>query len=251
MSDFDAFARFYHADYGSFTDDLPFYRALLRRAGGRAIELMCGTGRLLVPLAREGFILTGLDISPALLDVARANIATAGVTESVTLAEGDTRMSLPGGPYQAAFVAINSFMHLETVNDQIATLGRIHAALAPGGLLVLDLFNPDPRELLRHQNELILDKTFDLPDGTPVQKFVVQSSDLAMQLTQVTFLYDELAVSGVRRTVLRFGMRWLYRYELEHLLARCGFALEAVYGSYDLDDFDQSNPLMLAVAVKQ
>lgn len=250
MNQFDAFGRFYHADYGGFNDDVPFYRALLRRAAGPAIELMCGTGRLLVPLVRDGFRLTGVDISPVLLAQARASLERAGIAERVTLAEGDLRQPLPGGPYAAAFIAINSFMHLETVDDQIAALRNIHAVLAPGGLLALDVFNPDPRELLRQHDQLVFDKVFELADGTKVQKFVIQSPDLASQINRVTFFYDELGEAGVHRSVLDFGMRWLYRFELEHLLARCGFALEAVYGSYELDDFAQDSPLMLAVAVR-
>jgi len=54
----------------------------------------------------------------------------------------------------------------------------------------------------------------------------------------------------VRRSALPFTMRWVYRYELEHLLARAGFALEAVYGSYDLDEYDSASDLLLAVARK-
>lgn len=250
MNEFDAFARFYHADYGGFLDDVPFYRALLRRAAGPAIELMCGSGRLLVPLAREGFALAGVDISPALLTQAQRSLDTAGVSKRAPLHVGDICQPLPGGPYAAAFVAINSFMHLVTSEAQVAALNQIHAVLKPGGLLALDLFNPDPRELLRHNNEIVLDKTFTLADGTPVQKFVAQSVDMAAQASHVTFIYDELADGLVRRTTLPFTMRWLYRYELEHLLARCGFALEAVYGSYTLDDYAQDSALMLAVAVK-
>ena len=250
MSEFDAFARFYHVDYGSFLDDLPFYRALLRRANGRAIELMCGSGRLLVPLAGEGFTLSGIDISSALLTQAQRSLDAAGLGKQTHLHLGDVCQPLPGGPYAAAFVAINSFMHLADIEAQMAALGQIHAALEPGGLLALDLFNPDPRELLRHNNEIVLDKTFTLADGTPVQKFVAQSVDMAAQISHVTFIYDELTDGLVRRTTLPFAMRWLYRYELEHVLARCGFALEAVYGSYTFDDYDQNSALMLVVAVK-
>ncbi|KPV49296.1 methyltransferase type 12, partial [Kouleothrix aurantiaca] len=61
----------------------------------------------------------------------------------------------------------------------------------------------------------------------------------------------ELDADGrVRRSVLPFPMRWLYRFGLEHLLARAGFALEAVYGSYELDEYDSTSDLLLAVARK-
>ncbi|GAB4208778.1 MAG: class I SAM-dependent methyltransferase [Roseiflexaceae bacterium] len=251
MSDFDAFARFYDADYGRFDEDVPFYRELARRSGGPVIELMCGTGRLLAPLARAGHRLTGVDIAPALLARARDRLAREGLLAQVELVAGDVRDPLPGGPYALAIIGLNSLMHLEQTDDQLLALRSVAAALRPGGLLALDLFNPDPRELLRHNNELVLDKTFALDDGVTVQKFVTQSVDLARQMIEVTFCYDLLERDGLlRRSLLPFRMRWLYRYELEHLLARVGFALEAVYGSYDLDEYDSASPLLLAVARK-
>jgi len=90
-----------------------------------------------------------------------------------------------------------------------------------------------------------------LGSGTLVQKFVAQQANLAEQTSYVTFIYDEIGPTGtVRRSALPFTMRWLYRYELEHLLARAGFVLEAVYGSYDLDEYDSASDLLLAVARK-
>jgi hypothetical protein len=80
---------------------------------------------------------------------------------------------------------------------------------------------------------------------------VAQQADLATQTSRVTFIYDELLAEGqVRRRALPFTMRWLYRYELEHLLARAGFALEALYGSYELEDYSGASERMLAVARK-
>jgi SAM-dependent methyltransferase len=251
MSEFDAFARYYDADYGAFLDDVPFFRELARRAGGRVIELMCGSGRLLVPLAQAGIQVTGVDISAGLLEKARARIAASHLSKRVVLHQSDIRHDIPPGPFGLAIVALNSFMHLESTDDQLAALANIHGALEPGGILALDLFNPDPRELLRHNGECVLDKTFRLDGGILVQKFVVQSVDMAGQINNVTFIYDELDADGiVRRRAIPFAMRWLYRYEAEHLLVRAGFELHAVYGSYDLDEYASDSPLMLIVARK-
>jgi SAM-dependent methyltransferase len=251
VSQFDAFARFYDADYGAIDDDLPFYRELARRSGGPILEVMCGTGRLLAPLALAGFRVSGVDVSGALLALARARLEAAGALDRAELIEADIRERAPGGPFALAIVAINSFMHLPTAADQLAALGHIRAALRPGGLLALDLFNPDPRALAEQTGALVLDKQFALDDGTAVMKFVAQQADLAAQTSHVTFVYDEIDAAGhVRRSTLPFTMRWLYRYELEHLLARAGFAVEAIYGSYDLDEYAGGSELMLTVARK-
>jgi SAM-dependent methyltransferase len=251
MSQFDAFARYYDADFGTIEDDIPFYRELARRCGGPILEPMCGSGRLLLPLARAGYRIAGVDISPALLALAHRRLADAGLLGQVALIEADIRQTAPAGPFGLAIVALNSFMHLSTAADQLAALGQLNAALRPDGLLALDLFNPDLRALAGYNGELVFDKALTLDDGTRAHKFVAQHADTASQTIYVQFIYDELDAEGrVRRGVLPFTMRWLYRYELEHLLSRAGFALEAVYGSYDLDDYGAGSDVMLAVARK-
>jgi len=251
MSQFDAFARYYDADYGAVDDDLPFYRQLAQRTGGPVLEVMCGSGRLLLPLARAGLRLAGVDVSGSMLSLARERLAAASLSERVELVEADIRSRAPRGPFGLAIVALNSFMHLADIADQLAALEHIYAALRPGGLLAIDLFNPDLRALAEQRGALALDKSFALPDGTRVQKFVAQHTDVATQTSQVTFIYDEIDAEGlVRRATLPFTMRWLYRFELEHLLARAGFALEAVYGSYELDEYSAESELLLAVARK-
>ncbi len=248
---FDAFARYYDADYGTFTDDIFFYQELARRTGGPILELMCGSGRLLLPLLEAGHAVVGVDVSATLLDLAHQKIYQTDRSAQATLAVTDVRNTLPKGPFAFAIVALNSFMHLDSTTDQLQVLRNIHDVLQPGGILVLDLFNPDPRELLRQSDNLVLDKTFTLPDNVSVQKWVAQSIDFATQISQVTFIYDEISPAGdVRRTTLPFTMRWLYHYELEHLLARTGFVLEGVYGSYDLEEYATESELMLTIARK-
>jgi SAM-dependent methyltransferase len=251
MSQFDAFARYYDADYGAIDEDLLFYRELAQRTDGPVLEVMCGSGRLLLPLARAGLRLTGVDVSSTMIGLARERLAAAGLSERVRLLQADIRQRAPHGPFGLAIVAINSFMHLANTDEQLAALEHIHAALRPGGLLAIDLFNPEPRTLSEQHGALVLDKSFTLADGTRVQKFVAQHVDMAAQTSHVTFIYDELDAEGqIRRSALPFTMRWLYRYELEHLLVRAGFALDGVYGSYDLDDYSTESELLLVVARK-
>jgi hypothetical protein len=103
--------------------------------------------------------------------------------------------------------------------------------------------------LAEYDNEVVFDKMFALEDGTRVQKFVAQQIDAAAQINHVTFIYDALTREGlVRRHSVPFRMRWVYRYELEHVLARAGFELENLYGSYELDPYRSDSEILLAVA---
>lgn len=246
---YDPFARYYDADFRDYHEDLPLYRELARRTGGPLLELMCGTGRVLLPLAAEGHTLTGVDISPAMLHIAAARLQASDVSAQVTLIEGDVRsLSLPEQHFALAFVAVNSFMHLEAVRDQLACLSNVRRALTRRGLLVLDLFSPDLHELLREDNRLVLDREYEL-DGNHVQKFIAIDSDVASQLSRITYIYDETDPSGrLARRTMHFNLRWLYRFELEHLLARAGFSLRNLYGSYDLDEYVSGSPRLIAVA---
>lgn len=242
-------ARFYDLDHAGFGDDVPFYRELARRTGGPILEAMCGSGRLLEPLARDGHQLMGVDSSASMLDLAQARLDAAGLREQVRLAEADIQRTPPGGPYALAIVALNSLMHLTTTAAQLAGLAALHRALAPGGLLAIDLFNPESRALAEYDGALTLDRSFALPDGAQVQKLVAQKTNTARQLLYVTFNYDEIAADGaLRRTVQTMTLRWIYRYELEHLLARAGFAIDAIYGSYELDPYEAGSEQLLAVA---
>ena len=249
MHTYDPFAHYYDADFRDHNEDLSFYLALARRTGGPLLELMCGTGRVLLPLAEAGYPITGVDSSPAMLTLTRQRLTEAALTDRATLLEGDVRdVPLPADSFALAFVAINSFMHLETVRDQLACLNNARRALTKRGLLVLDLFNPDPNEMLREDNRLVLDREYWL-DGRFVQKYVAIDSDIAAQLSRVTYLYDELNDQGqLTRRMMRFTMRWLYRFELEHLLVRAGFVLRNIYGSYELDAYLSDSPRLIAVA---
>lgn len=249
MNTYDPFARYYDADFHDYHEDVPFLREMARRTGGPILELMCGTGRVLLPLAEEGYQITGVDISPAMLAIARGHLAEAGLAERVALIEADVRsVDLPANSFGLAFVAVNSFMHLEEVRDQLAALTNVRRALTRRGLLVLDLFNPDPIEIAREDNRLVLDREYEL-DGRHVQKFIAIDSDAAAQLSRVTYLYDETAPDGaLTRRTMRFAMRWFYRFEIEHLLARAGLGVRAIYGSYDLDEYASGSPRLIVVA---
>src|SRR5918912_795093 len=90
-----------------FSDDLPFYRRLAREQGARVLELCCGTGRLLVPLAEPGREIVGLDASEAMLRIAQRKLEQAGPSAAgrARLVRGDVRDFDLGEPFDLAIVA--------------------------------------------------------------------------------------------------------------------------------------------------
>lgn len=247
---FAAYARFYDLDYADVDEDLFMLRQFAARCGSPILELACGTGRALLPLARDSYRVVGIDASPAMLAVARHRVAEEGLGERVTLVEQDMRSLDLAERFSLAFAALNTFCHLLTTDDQLAALTRVYQHLAPGGLLLLDLFNPDLNQLIDPQDQVILDKVMTEPGtGHRLMKLRSQSADLAQQVIHVTLFLDQVDGEGqVQRTLFPFAMRYLFRYELELLLRHVGFDVEAIYGSYELDEFHAGSERMIAVA---
>ena len=121
--------------------ELTFYRTLAESQRGAVLELACGTGQLIVPIASMGQLTTGLDLSSAMLAAARRRAADAGAR--VELVEGDMRNFDLGQRFSLIFVARNSLLHLSEPDEFAALLVAVHRHLAPGGIFAFDIFNPN------------------------------------------------------------------------------------------------------------
>ncbi len=250
-TDYDSFARFYDMEYRSVTDDLAFYRQFAERCASPILELGCGSGRIVKHLAQAGLRVTGIDMSLPMLEIARQSLAEeARLERHVHLEQADMRTFALRTRFRMCLCAINSFMHLLTQEDQDACVANVYHHLVPGGLFVVDLFNPDLALLLEGGGRLMLDRLLiDPVTGTLVTKMVSTWVDRAKQVNHVTYLYDELQEDGaLKRTVAAISQRYLYRYEMQHLLEKNGFTVENIYGTYDLDDYGPESMKMIFVA---
>jgi ubiquinone/menaquinone biosynthesis C-methylase UbiE len=247
MSDYAAFARWYDLFYDDVVDDVLMYRGFAERTGERVLEIGVGTGRVAIPLAQAGCAVTGVDRSSEMLAIGREKVARAGVADRVTLVQADMRRLDLDARFDLAIVPINTFMHNLTLDDQLATLSGIRRRLSPHGLLVIDVFNPDPT--LPDDRRLMLHRVRPGVNGQPVLQFTTRSLDWERQISSVTFIVDEPDERGyVRRTVFPFELRFLLRNEAELLMRQAGLAIEAVYGSYDLGPFEAGAEKMIVVA---
>jgi len=248
--EFDPIVRFYDLFYGERDDDLPMYRDFALAAGGPLLELGCGTGRVLIPLAAEGQCITGLDVSAAMLAAAQAKVDAAGLRNRVNLVQADMRdFSLPAR-FALAYIPINTFMHCYDGGEQLACLRSIRRALQPGGRLVIDVFHPDLQALLESDGRLGSEgSVLDPATGHTIHRLYTRRLDLATQTQHMTYIMDEIDAAGtVHRTLFPFRLRFVYRYEMEYLLRLAGYSLETVYGSYDLEPFESGSEKMIFVA---
>jgi SAM-dependent methyltransferase len=228
--------------------DVNFFVEMALQAAGPVLEAGCGTGRILIPTARAGVNITGLDISKTMLQICRQRLAreTQDVQRHVALLEADMRgFDLPSR-FTLATLPFRPFQHLLSVDDQIACLRTLNRHLVNGGKIILDVFDPYLPYLAAEKfgEESEPEPEFVMPDGRQVtRRFRITGRDRARQIQEVELLYDvRLPQGGQERLVHSFAMRYFFRYEIEHLLSRCGFEVEALYGDYDRTPFGEKYP---------
>jgi SAM-dependent methyltransferase len=246
-----AAARYYDEVYGRLRDgsgDIEFYRSLARETGGPVLELGCGSGRVLLPIARDGLVCRGLDASPAMLERFRrkgppGNLQlTLGRMENFDL--GAERFSL-------VYSAFRAFQHLLTVGEQLDCLAAVRRHLAPRGLFAFDVFAPLLHRIAILEEPEAEDARFQV-DGGEVVRFVGVRRDPAAQVMDVTFRYERSAEGAPdENEIVRARMRYFFRYELEHLLARAGFASVRFFGDFDRRPYDYVSGEMIAVAAAE
>lgn len=230
-------AEFYDLEFSTRDFELPFFRKYARQARGSVLEVACGTGRLTLPLARDGVDMTGLDISAPMLERARQKSSTEG--PAIEWIEQDCRnMSLPHA-YALIFSATNAMQHLLDVESACSFLQSARNALQSDGLLILDVFNPDPAKLARSSSERYVHKTIAMPDGQSITVETMSTYHAATQILHFDLFYlcdDKLIRSK------QVNMRCFYP---EELLALCKFSgLEVVkrFGDYDEGSFGDGSP---------
>ncbi len=157
---------FYDADKPAAPDaEVGWYAQRLPTDAGPLLELMCGSGRLLVPLAAHGFKLHGVDSSTAMLASCAARAAARGI-EAPLFRQDLTQLNLPFR-YGVAFVAVGSFQLITEPGAALLALQRIRAHLVDPGLLLLDMFVPAESEL-RLGAPLVEVRTVRLGDGSQI-----------------------------------------------------------------------------------
>jgi SAM-dependent methyltransferase len=241
---YDSLAALYERQYANYRDDIDFYARLAEREQvSELLELGAGAGRVSVALARRGLRVTGLELSPAMLERGRAfavreNASVDFVPGDMTDFDLERRFGLVIAPF-------NALMHLYSISDQDRALERVRAHLEPGGAFAFDLYQPrfGLEGVLRHEGE-----TFTDPDGSRLDVFVLQRIDRTAQLAVTTYFLDSISRGGVlSRQILELRQRYFTRFEVERWLRSQGFQAE-FQGDFDGSRLTDSSPQLVVVA---
>jgi SAM-dependent methyltransferase len=234
--------------------DVRFYVDEAKASGGAVVEVGCGTGRVLIPVARAGITVHGLDASEAMLAECKARLAKepGDVGERVTLHRGDARSFDLGRRFSLVTAPFRVVQHLVTIDDQLRFLDTVKRHLTPDGRLVFDVFNPSFSVLatadgLEHEDT----PETPLPNGGSFRRTgAVKRIRWIDQVSEVELAYYVTKAAGAKpeRFVQAFDMRWYLRAELVHLLARAAYRVERMYGDFDRSPVTDSSKELIVVA---
>jgi hypothetical protein len=185
--------------------------------------------------------------------LARASDAIAGaeLTDRVQLVHGEMTAAdtAPGGPFGLVIFSLNGLLHLSSQREQRLALMAARRALDPRGMLVIDTLNPVPELLASFDGRVSHEGSWPLPDGARVDRFAARTHAPATQRIETDLWYDIVDPHGaLRRVRTAFPMRYLAPAELELLLELSGFVEWKLYGSYDLDPFEDGSERLIVTA---
>jgi ubiquinone/menaquinone biosynthesis C-methylase UbiE len=240
-------AAIYDASVGEdFQGDVQFYVSEALRSGGPALELACGSGRITIPIAKAGVEITGLDLSEAMLARAqeKAGKLEPEVEKRITLRSGDMRNFDLGRQFPLIIIPFRAFLCLMTLEDQKRALVQVHRHLQPDGRLIFNVFDPDLRVLVEHSGSLgqaaKFTKEFIHPvTGARTLEWRTTRFNLEEQSLEELCVYEQVDDKGIcgKSEVFTLRLRYIFRYEMEHLLEICGFRVEALYGDFNRGPF--------------
>ncbi|MEZ4453261.1 MAG: class I SAM-dependent methyltransferase [Nannocystaceae bacterium] len=235
-------ARTYDAHYALIRDpigDREHYAAIAAERGGPILEIGCGTGRVLLPIARSGLECVGVDPSSAMLAELRAK----DPPPSLALHQGHLQtLDLPRRGFSLAIAAFRVLQHLVTVDDQLEALTRLRDHLRDDGWLALDVFEPNLERMARDDPDTP-EEPFEFEGRSIIRNFAVRR-DRTTQTMAIAFRYVD-AATGAEIGREHLALRWIYRYELEHLLWRAGFEPLRWSSGYDGRPYDGKGDIVV------
>lgn len=250
MEAYDIYAPWY--DLQNDMEDVDFYLESLQEFGGPILDAGCGTGRLLLEFAREGYATGGFDTSQEMLNVGREKLAREPqeVQDRVTMSYGDMRDFQLKERFNIGIFGCNTFQHLLTNDEQDQGLQRMRHHLNDDGRLFIQTTNVKFHE---HDTDVLYHRGREHHAATNewVDSFYSYHYFQHVQIQQFTLFLDITSPEGwVKRKQIVLNLRFLFPPELERLLKANGFVLEELYGDFQRNPVTRDSPWIIAQARK-
>jgi|WetSurMetagenome_2_1015567.scaffolds.fasta_scaffold10622_4 SAM-dependent methyltransferase len=224
--------------------DIPFYLDLAQRYGGPILEIACGTGRVLLEVARKGFEIWGVDSSPDQLAILTSKLRKEPerTQNLVRLFDGDMRTFSLDRKFRLVIIPFRPMQHMLTIDDQSSALNAARAHLMSDGLLAFDVFYPDFALLLQHSDKETLDVEWHDSDNESqvVRRYFRRISvDLLQQRFEGEFIFRTFEHDRViNEDRSQFTMGYYTYPHLLLLFRQCGFEVAEQYGGFSREPID-------------
>jgi len=213
------------------TGDLEFYVEEARRAGSPILELACGTGRLAIPIANAGLEIVGVDLSESMLARAREK------SDLPQWIQADCKSLDLKRKFRLIMLPFNSLLLFHTRPDFEAICATVKRHLEPGGMFLLDIFNPNLRLLTRGPDDRRVGFEFEDPRGAgPVRVEEVSRYDAQTQINHIDWTF----CLGARREPAELQMRCYFPQEIDALLHYNGLQIVDKYGDFQRNPFENN-----------
>lgn len=213
-------------------DDILFYVNKAKKYGDPILELACGTGRVTIPMAKEGFSITGLDLLNSMLKEAKRKSKKNGI--EIEWIEADMTDFNLNNKFNLIIMpgcAFNWFLDLKSAEKCLTNVKR---HLKPKSFFIFDAFNPDLNFLVRDPSKTYPNAKYQDPDGNGL--VVVSESNTYNKATQINEV--RLSYSIANKTISNeLKLRIFFPQELDAILKYNGFNIEAKYGDFDQTPF--------------
>ncbi len=208
--------------------------------GAKILDLACGHGRHALELARRGYHVTGLDLSPRFIQMAREAAQQLGLSQANFLL-GDMKDFHFDQPFDAVCCYFTSFGYFsDEENRQV--LQNVSACLAPGGRLLLETVNRDST-IHKVENQ---PRRWDEPEPG---FFVLE--DVCFNARTSRIHTRAIIIDQGRRRMVEYDIKLYTHAELEDMLEDAGLTVIGTYGNKDLSTFAVASPRMAIVAEKK
>ena len=218
-------------------DDLQFYKRWLpKNKDARILELCCGTGRLTLPIAKDGYDISGVDYTASMLHQAKMKAAEAGLR--INFIQADIRTLDLQKKYDLIFIPFNSIHHLYKNEDLFDALKVVRNHLKEKGLFLLDCFNPNIQYIVEKEREQHVIAEYTTNDR---RKVLIKQSMHYESASQINRIKWQYFIDDKFHSVQNMDMRLFFPQELNSYLRQIGFNIIHKFGDFTERKFDDSS----------
>lgn len=242
--------------HAAYMGDVEWYTEHACTLGGPVLEIGAGTGRTLLPIARAGVDITGIDRDEGMLSYLRSKLARepVEVTSHITLQLADMREFGLGKRFSMVTVPYRAFLHNVTRRDQVAAAAMCREHLEPGGLLAMNVFLPSMRYMSRHSG--VTDGVWrfggelEHPEGGRIISSEMSHFDNDHQRILTYLRFEHISEDGhiAETWMQRMELSYLHPGDVRHILTLAGFTDIHIAGGFAGEELMRDGEEMVVTA---